>query len=203
MFTGIVQGTARLAAIRSDQDLARLEIEFPPGSLDGVQKGASIALNGVCLTVTRFTERCAEFDVMAVTRQLTNLGELRPGARLNFERAMKATDEIGGHLLSGHVASMGQVTAVEPLGHGMRMTIRVPEEVQPYLFDKGYIGVDGASLTIAAVCRDEFDISLIPETLRLTTLDQCVVGTSVNIEIDSQTRSVVDTVERVLARTRQ
>lgn len=200
MFTGIVQGRASVLTIETDKDLSRLRLQFPEAALAEVRVGASIALNGVCLTVTDCSENTAAFDVMSITRELSNLGNLNAGDDVNFERAMRASDEIGGHLLSGHVAGLGRVVSVNPLGHGRLITIAVPDTLAPYLFDKGYIGVDGASLTIAAVRGAEFDLSLIPETLRLTNLGARVPGDPVNIEVDSQTRAVVDTVERMLAK---
>lgn len=199
MFTGIVQGRARIAALQRDQELVRLTVRFPAGSIEDVKTGASVALDGVCLTVTGLSGQEVTFDVMQVTLDITTLGQRGVDDEVNFERAMKASDEIGGHLLSGHVAAVGEVTAISELGHGRLLRIAVPEVVRPYVFAKGYIGVDGASLTIVDRLDDGFTVSLIPETLALTTLRTASVGTTVNIEIDSQTRAVVDTVERVLA----
>lgn len=199
MFTGIVQGTAQLVALTPDQDMLRYRVRFPEGALTEVTLGASIALDGVCLTVTEFDAIHASFDVMQVTRELTNLGQKQPGNALNFERAMRANAEIGGHLLSGHVAGLSQLTEVTPLGHGRLLTFSVPKALAPYLFRKGYIGINGASLTIVEVEADQFSVSLIPETLRLTTFGDLEVGEAVNIEIDSQTQTIVDTVTRFLA----
>lgn len=199
MFTGIVQGKARIEALESDQDLVRLSVSFPEGMIENVTRGASVALDGVCLTVTGLNAQVATFDVMKVTLDITSLGERQVGDEVNFERAMKASDEIGGHLLSGHVAAKGKVTEIEALGHGRLITLQVPPDIQPYVFAKGYIGVDGASLTIVDRLEDGFTVSLIPETLSLTTLGTAEVGKTVNIEVDSQTRAVVDTVERLLA----
>ncbi len=203
MFTGIVQGRATVTACDRDNDITRLTLEFPDGALADVQTGASIALNGVCLTVTAAGPDWARFDVMQVTLDITSLGDAAVGDLLNFERAMRASDEIGGHLLSGHVSATGSVVAVESTGHGRLIEIQAPPELMPYLFDKGYVGVDGASLTIVRVAEQSFSVSLIPETLRLTTLEFARPGTRVNLEIDSQTRAVVDTVERLLARRMQ
>lgn len=199
MFTGIVQGKARIVKRVPDQDLVRLAVEFPSGSIESVQRGASVALNGVCLTVVALEGAVVDFDVMQTSLQLTSLGVCAEGDHVNFERAMRAADEVGGHLLSGHVAAMGHITKIDTLGHGKMLHIEVPDSLRPYLFSKGYIGVDGASLTIVDVTPDGFTISLIPETLAVTVLGEAVEGTPVNIEIDSQTRAVVDTVERVLA----
>lgn len=199
MFTGIVQGKATIVKRQPDQDLVRLAVEFPAGSVDDVQRGASIALNGVCLTVVTQQGDVIDFDVMQTSLQLTSLGICQEGDQVNFERAMRAADEVGGHLLSGHVAAMGQVSRIEHLGHGQLLEITVPAALRPYLFSKGYIGVDGASLTIVDVTPTGFTVSLIPETLSVTVMGRAQVGTPVNIEIDSQTRAVVDTVERVLA----
>lgn len=199
MFTGIVQGKAKLVTIEPDDDLVRLAVRFPEGAIESVRPGASVALDGVCLTVTRQEGATAYFDVMRVTLEITTLGERQEQDWVNFERAMRGSDEIGGHLLSGHVAARGTITGITELGHGRLIQIQVPDALQPYVFNKGYIGVDGASLTIVECLDDGFNVSLIPETLALTTLGTAAVGQRVNIEIDSQTRAVVDTVERVLA----
>ncbi|MEX1057530.1 MAG: riboflavin synthase subunit alpha [Natronospirillum sp.] len=199
MFTGIVQGKAQLIHLRQDQDLVRLAAEFPSGAIESVRQGASVALDGVCLTVTGREGRTAFFDVMRTTLEITTLGQRREGDWVNFERAMRASDEVGGHLLSGHVAAVGVIISINELGHGRLINLQLPSALMPYVFAKGYIGVDGASLTIVERLVDGFSVSLIPETLALTTLGEALVGTRVNIEIDSQTRAVVDTVERVLA----
>lgn len=199
MFTGIVQGKARISRIEQDGDIARLTVAFPEGAIEDVQQGASVALDGACLTVTALSGQTARFDVMQVTLDITTLGRRQQGDVVNFERAMRASDEIGGHLLSGHVSAMGTIVDIKESEHGRLVYIQVPTELQPYIFTKGYIGVDGASLTIVDRLNDGFTVSLIPETLRLTTMGSAAIGDRVNIEIDSQTRAVVDTVERVLA----
>lgn len=199
MFTGIVQGKATVVEYKPDQDLVRLKVSFPEGQIEDVARGASVALNGVCLTVVGLQDNVAAFDVMYTSLQLTSLGQTKVGDTLNFERAMKGMDEVGGHLLSGHIAAMGKVSGIDLLGHGKLLTIAIPEALHPYLFSKGYIGVDGASLTIVDLTPEGFTVSLIPETLSLTNFGQAEVGMAVNIEIDSQTRAVVDTVERLLA----
>lgn len=199
MFTGIVQGKARIAHIEQAGDIARLTVTFPEGAIEDVQQGASVALDGACLTVTAQQGQEARFDVMQVTLDITTLGLRQSGDVVNFERAMRASDEIGGHLLSGHVSAMGTIVDIKESEHGRLVRIQVPKGLQPYVFTKGYIGVDGASLTIVDRLDDGFTVSLIPETLRLTTMGSAVIGDRVNIEIDSQTRAVVDTVERVMA----
>lgn len=199
MFTGIVQGQAELVALTPDQDMLRYRVRFPEGALAEVSLGASIALDGVCLTVTEFDATHASFDVMQITRELTNLGQKQPGDALNFERAMRANAEIGGHLLSGHVAGLSALIDITPLGHGRVLTFDVPAGMAPYLFRKGYIGINGASLTLVETSATQFSVSLIPETLRLTTFGALKVGDLVNIEIDSQTQTIVDTVTRFLA----
>lgn len=199
MFTGIVQGTAELVALTPDQDLLRYRVEFPSGALSEVTLGASIALDGACLTVTEFAATWASFDVMQVTREVTTLGQKQLGDRLNFERAMRANAEVGGHLLSGHVAGFSELLDITPLGHGRVLTFRAPEGLAHYLFRKGYIGINGASLTLVETSATQFSVSLIPETLRLTNLGELAVGAHVNIEIDSQTQTIVDTVTRFLA----
>ena len=203
MFTGIVQGVAQVADIRGDHDLKTFAIQFPKGSLDSVSRGASIAINGVCLTVTEFDSQSdiASFDVMFETLDKTNLGELTQGDNVNFERAARIGDEIGGHLMSGHICRCITVTRVEQSGPRHSVYFNTPEAYRDYLLPKGFVGLNGCSLTIGDKVDDEFCVHLIPETLAATTFGALSEGDTVNLEVDPQTQAIVDTVKRYMQQT--
>ncbi|HEB95168.1 MAG TPA: riboflavin synthase subunit alpha [Sedimenticola thiotaurini] len=199
MFTGIVQGTAEVVEIEEREAFRSHVVRLPAGLLEGLRPGASVAHNGCCLTVTGIDGDRVRFDLMRETLRVTNLGDLRPGDRVNVERAARFGDEIGGHQMSGHILSTAEVTEVIDSPNNRRLWFQLPAELARYLFPKGYIGVDGISLTIGEVRGSRFDVNLIPETLARTNLGGRVPGDRVNIEIDPQTQAIVDTVERVLA----
>lgn len=197
MFTGIVQGTARVEALEQQTGLHRITLRFPEDFLAGIRVGASVSVNGACLTVTDARESEALFDVMMETLRVTTLGGLQEGDSVNVERAARIGDEIGGHLLSGHVHCMGVVSTIEEPENNRRIALSVPEEWRPYLISKGYIAIDGASLTIAELTGDGFAVYLIPETLRATHFGALGEGDRVNIEIDHQTQTIIETLKRL------
>lgn len=201
MFTGIVQGKATIKAINGSSKLKTFEIEFPQNSIKGVIQGASIAINGTCLTVTKFdTEKSlACFDVMKETLDKTNLNALKVGQFVNFERAAKFGDEIGGHLMSGHIYITTELSRIKKTSDQCTLFFKMPHDIRDYILPKGFIGLNGCSLTIGDVNNEEFNVHLIPETLRATTFGEIKEQAVVNIEIDPQTQAIVDTVKRVLA----
>lgn len=201
MFTGIVQGLATVSELERRGEFMVVKVVFPSDALAGVEVGASIALNGVCLTVTRFSENWATFDVIDETLACTSLGTLERNERINFERAATFGSEIGGHLLSGHIVDTVTVCAREESSDNCTLRIQVPEQWSKYIIAKGYIAVDGVSLTIGTVSKDDhwFSVHLIPETLSRTTLGTRMEGDVLNLELDAMTQAVVDTVERVMA----
>ncbi|CAO1664916.1 riboflavin synthase subunit alpha [Halomonas sp. NYA30] len=204
MFTGIVQGVAKVVAVRELDDFRVHVVEMPPAMREGLEIGASVAHNGVCLTVTAIDGDSVSFDLMRETLRLTNLGAIVPGQCVNIERAARFGDEIGGHSMSGHIISMAEVVAIEEAPNNRRLWFSLPERLGRFVFEKGYIGVDGISLTIGDVRQSdsgsvEFSVNLIPETLSRTTLQDRAPGDQVNIEIDPQTQVIVETVERVLS----
>jgi riboflavin synthase len=136
---------------------------------------------------------------MHETLRVTNLGELKVGDQVNYERAARFGDEIGGHQMSGHIIAMAEVTKVLDSENNRQVWFRMPADLMRYVFTKGYIGIDGISLTIGDVAGNEFNVNLIPETLERTNMDGRKPGDNINIEIDPQTQAIVDTVERVLA----
>ena len=199
MFTGIVQGTAEVVEVIEKQNFRTHVVRLPEAMLGGLCTGSSVAHNGCCLTVTGIQGDRVRFDLMQETLRLTNLGALAPGDRVNVERAARFGDEIGGHQMSGHILCGAEVTEVIESPNNRRIWFRIDAPWKRYLFPKGYIGIDGISLTIGQVDDDRFDVNLIPETLRRTNLGGRAPGDRVNIEIDPQTQAIVDTVERVLA----
>jgi riboflavin synthase len=197
MFTGIVQGKGRVVSIVDGDAIRTLVIDLP--NVEGLKLGASVAINGVCLTAANIEGSTVHFDVIQETLQRTSIGELEPQSEVNVERSLSFGDEIGGHLLSGHIMGTGLVHAADSLGEGMNLKILVPREMRKFVLEKGYIGVDGISLTVGEVVDGTFSLHIIPETLRLTTLAQRSVGDAVNLEIDSTTQTIVSTVERYLS----
>ena len=199
MFTGIVQGQCEIVGIRDGGGIRTLTVAL--GELgQGLETGASVALNGACVTASVVADETADFDLIQETVTLTNLGTLRPGDRVNVERSFRVGDEVGGHLLSGHVACAVPVSDVqESEGHRL-VSVTVAEPWLRYLMPKGFIALDGASLTIAELDRDtgKATVSLIPETLARTGLGDVALGDRLNLEVDSRTQAVVDTVRELL-----
>ncbi|MEC7941001.1 MAG: riboflavin synthase subunit alpha [Pseudomonadota bacterium] len=199
MFTGIVQGMATLVAINKKDMFQTHTIELTDEMVAGLAIGASVAHNGCCLTVTEISGNQISFDLMQATLRLTNLGALNVGDKVNVERAAKFGDEIGGHSMSGHISLMAKLVEVIKTENNRTLWFELPEKSMKYVLSKGYIGVDGCSLTIGEVEDNRFSVHLIPETLNRTLFGGREVGDEVNIEFDPQTQAIVDTVERVLA----
>lgn len=197
MFTGIVQGIATIDAVHSQPGLNTYTIRFPEENLHNVSIGASVAINGTCLTVTSQQGNCLTFDAMQETLDLTTLGSLQPGDAVNFERAARIGDEIGGHLLSGHIHTTATCVAIETPENNRTLQFELPAAWTRYVFAKGFIAINGASLTVGEVTGNCFNVHLIPETLRATTFSDTAVGDQVNIEIDSQTQAIVETLDRL------
>ncbi len=167
--------------------------------LDGLETGASVAHNGCCLTVTQIDGNRVDFDLMQATLALTNLGQITVGDRVNVERAARFGDEIGGHSMSGHILCTAPISQIIDSPNNRQVWFDLPQQFSKYLFIKGYIGIDGISLTIGEIEQNRFCVNLIPETLNRTNLGSRQQGEPVNIEIDPQTQAIVETVERVLA----
>ncbi len=199
MFTGIVQGTGTVVSIDEKPNFRTHIVRMPEDMLDNLQLGASVSHNGCCLTVTEVQGDLISFDLMKETLRLTNLGDLNVGDQVNLERAARFNDEIGGHLMSGHIICTAEVAKILTSENNRQIWFRMPhEDLMKYVLHKGYIGIDGISLTIGEVTRTRFCVHLIPETLQRTTLGAKRLGDKINIEIDPQTQAIVDTVERVL-----
>lgn len=201
MFTGIVKGIGTIVEATQKNGILRLGVTADPGYAKGLERGASVSIGGVCLTVVDFDEATMWFDVIGETLKRTTVGALRKGSKVNIERSAKIGDEIGGHLLSGHIYGTAQIDSVERQGDNCEVGFCCPTEWTKYLFPKGYVALDGASLTLVDVDKSKgrFTVHLIPETLQRTTFGSKKTGDSVNVELDSQTQSIVDTVERLYA----
>lgn len=196
MFTGIVKGLGRIANIQRRPGLVTFDIELPEGAEADLEIGASVSVDGVCLTVTAVSGRHATFDVMQETLLRTTLGELQQGSAVNIERAAKDGAEIGGHPLSGHVDCVVRVADIQMPDNNRVLTLTVPPPWIRYVFAKGYIALNGASLTVAHVDKpaSTFTVWLIPETLRMTTFGTKERDARINMEIDRATQVTVDTI---------
>ncbi len=195
MFTGIVAGTAEITRIIEKREIRSFSIDLGP-YLENLTVGASVSIDGVCLTVVSINGDIVDFDVIDETLRRTTMSMKEEGDNVNIERSLKFGDELGGHILSGHIMTKARILEIEDRGEGVDIIIEIPEDVNPYIMEKGYIAVDGISLTIGSVSNNSFELHIIPETLRVTTIGQKDVGEFVNLEIDSQTQSIVQTIMR-------
>lgn len=203
MFTGIVQELAEVVVCGREQGLLRLGLALSPERRAGLQFGASVAVNGTCLTVARQEPDVVGFDVIEETLLQTNLGDLKPGDLVNVERSATFADEIGGHRVSGHVSGMARILEIRRSPNNQVVRLGGDDDAHwlRHLFHKGYVALDGASLTISSLDRAAgcFEVSLIPETLARTTFGFRAEGDAVNVEVDAETQAVVETVERLFA----
>lgn len=202
MFTGIVQAIATVSAINDRPGLRSFTLAFPDGFCDDLQIGASVSVDGVCLTVTeRLGSEAANFDVMLQSLSLTTLGTLVVGSPINVERAARDGAEIGGHPLSGHVDFQATLASVRQPENNHVLRLAVPAPWMRYIFPKGYVAINGASLTVSDADRAAgwFEVWLIPETLRMTTFAHKRAGDALNIEIERSTQVMVDTVRDAVA----
>jgi len=182
MFTGLVLGVGRIASMERSESGARIVIETP--LVAELHTGDSIAVNGVCLSATSLRNGSFLADAMNETLSRTSLGDLAPGAQVNLELPLRASDRLGGHMVQGHVDGVGRVASVREDGFARRIEIEAPPELLRYVIEKGSIAVDGVSLTVSAVVSRSFTVSLIPETLQRTNLGQAAPGDRVNLEVD-------------------
>ena len=201
MFTGIVQTKAQLTEIRDKAQFRQLTVHAGAAYLAKLERGASIAINGVCLTVTEFDSAAGWvcFDVIDETLAKTNLGKLAEGDFVNFERSLSFGSELGGHIVSGHVQTTATITKLEQTAENCAMRLTLEPEYMRYILAKGFVAVEGCSLTVGETFSDGFMLHLIPETLAITTLGLKQQGDLLNIELDQQTQTIVQTVERIMA----
>tara|TARA_B100001063_G_scaffold189619_1_gene180353 strand:- start:512 stop:1123 length:612 start_codon:yes stop_codon:yes gene_type:complete len=198
MFTGIVSGSGTVQRIIKNEDYITITVRAPKGFSKNLIKGSSIAVNGVCLTVKKGKTDNLEFDVIDETLDKTNLKSLAKSDKVNLERSMTAATEIGGHLVSGHIHGVGKVLKVINKAKTKDLLIKIPHDLREYFFYKGYVALNGCSLTIGKVLKSSFYIHLIPETLTITTFKDIALGDIINIEVDQSTINTVETVKRVM-----
>ena len=199
VFSGIVEGTAVVTNIAKNKGLYNLEIKTPNGFSSGLQIGGSVCVDGVCLTTSSIKGNTLGFDIMMETLKVSNLDEIKENENVNIERSIKLGAEIGGHLVSGHISGVVTVCQIDKPENNHVITFQTSPEIMRYIFPKGYIALNGVSLTIGETHRSssQFNVYLIPETLRLTNLGQKEVDDTMNLEIETQTRNVIDTISAV------
>jgi riboflavin synthase len=202
MYTGIVLGQARISDIHSRANFLQYAVDVPSKWLHKLAIGASVAIDGVCQSVVRIEDQQVWFDAIEETLRVTTLGELSVGQFVNIERSLRLGDELGGHQTYGHVIGCGSVVKRLKKENNFTFQIGVNPDWMRYIFPKGFIAMDGVSLTVGEVSSNNFTVHLIPETLRTTTLGQKEVGDKLNIEVDQQTQAIVLTVERTLRATK-
>ena len=198
MFTGIVSGKGNLKKIVKCEDYISLIIQAPKGFAKNLSKGASVSVNGVCLTVKKGRTDLLEFDVIEETLKKTNLKNISRSSKLNLERSMTANTEIGGHLVSGHIHGTGEVLKIINRKETKDLLIKIPSQLREYFFYKGYVALNGCSLTIGKVLKSSFYIHLIPETVSITNFKEIKKGDLINIEVEQTTINTVETVKRVM-----
>ena len=200
MFSGIVSGLGSIKSIKKKVDIVSIEIKAPKKFSKKLQKGASVSVDGVCLTAKNSNSDNIKFDVIEETLSRSTLSNLVKGQKVNLERSITSSTEIGGHLMSGHIHGVARVIDMKIKESSTDMKISIPQGTGKYILEKGYIGINGCSLTVGKVNKSSFNIHLIPETLEVTNLAVLEKKQFINLELDQNTVSIVDTVERVLNR---
>lgn len=184
MFTGIVEGVGVVKSLQEQKESWLLELDLPFPKADGLDAGASLAVNGCCLTMKEDGSGFGSFDLLEETLKRTNLGELKPGDRVNLERSLAANGRLGGHFVTGHIDGLGRIEIFEERGKNLFLQVGVELSAAKYLVDKGCIAVDGCSLTVCEVTDNSFAVWLIPHTLDQTNLHGRKAGDHLNIEFD-------------------
>lgn len=199
VFTGIVQEKARLMRVERLEDFSSIEIETSLDFMRGIKIGASVSIDGVCLTITSIKEKSLTFDIIVETLKVTNLSNLEASDQVNLERAARLGDEIGGHIISGHVSGVITISKIEKTANNHIIFLKTTDDLIKYIFPKGYVSLNGISLTVGEVNRVEkiFSVYLIPETLRITTMEGKKVGDMINLEIETQTKNTVDLINEM------
>ena len=196
MFTGIVAGTAPIVEIGGDDTVRTFSVDLNGFDSD-LDIGASVSLDGVCMTVVNSDNGIVSFDAIFETLDRTTLSDRKVGDLLNVERSLRLGDELGGHILSGHIIGTAEILKRDEVGDGVDFLISIPDGCNQFILEKGYIAVDGMSLTVGKCHGDGFFLHIIPETLRITSIGSKSVGDLVNIEIDSRTQAVVEAMIRM------
>ncbi|MFL2941923.1 MAG: riboflavin synthase subunit alpha [Candidatus Poseidoniales archaeon] len=199
VFSGIVHSTGTITKVSKSKDSLALEVESSSEFLADLQIGASVCLDGVCLTVTSVNDMRMSFDLIIETLRSTTFDTVKTSDEVNLERSIKFGDEIGGHILSGHVSDTISINKISKTDENYILSFKTSPDIVKYIFPKGYVAINGVSLTVGDVSRKDnlFNVYLIPETLRRTNLSNKLVGDLVNVEIESQTRNTVDTITKI------
>ena len=193
MFTGIVAASCEVVSTEQGEEVRSIVVDLS-GYDDYLEIGASVAIDGVCMTVVSSIDGNVQFEAIPETLERTTMGLLKQGSRVNIERSLRMGDELGGHILSGHIMSTARILQRNQKGEGIDLLIEHQADTKPYILEKGYVAVDGMSLTVGEVQSEGFYLHIIPETLRITTIGAKTEGDLVNIEVDSRTQAVVDTI---------
>ena len=198
MFSGIVQETGRVVGFVKDKDIYNLSIDCSPELISDLKKGASVSVDGVCLTVKDENPEILRFDLVEETIKRTNFQNIKTGDNVNLERSLKMGDEIGGHPVSGHIHGISKVISIDKRDQSWDVKFSVKSFMHDYMLHKGYVAINGCSLTVGEVSNEYFMIHLIPETLSITNLFQLQQDSVVNIELDQNTIIIADTVKKYL-----
>lgn len=196
MFSGIVQALSKKVKFKEKDYGYKISVTVPANFTKKLKKGDSVAVNGVCLTVVNFKKDMIEFDVVHESIKLTNISEKFSSIPFNLERSLKVGDEVGGHFVSGHVHNISEIISFEKKKERI-LKIKLPSNLKGYIFKKGYVSINGISLTVVNVTNNFFTISIIPETISKTNLSFLKKGDFVNVEADQQTISIVETVKKL------
>ena len=198
MFSGIVQTVGKIESIKDKNNIKTIRIETHGDYLKDIAIGQSVSVDGVCLSLVKKNNEYCEFEAVEETINRTTLGSYNQGTKVNLEKSLKFGDTVGGHFVSGHIHTRGRIVEVELVGESKNILVEIEEKWIKYLTEKGYISVNGASITIGKVSKNTFYIHLIPETLKTTNLDELVYDNYVNLEFDQTTIAIVDTTERLI-----
>ena len=198
MFSGIVQTVGKIESIKDKNNIKTIRIETHGDYLEDIAIGQSVSVDGVCLSLVKKNNEYCEFEAVEETINRTTLGSYKQGTKVNLEKSLKFGDTVGGHFVSGHIHTKGRIVEVELIGESKNILVEIEEKWIKYLTEKGYISVNGASITIGKVSKNTFYIHLIPETLKTTNLDELIYDNYVNLEFDQATIAIVDTTERLI-----
>ena len=198
MFSGIVQTVGKIESIKDKNHIKTIRIETHGDYLEDIAIGQSVSVDCVCLSLVKKNNEYCEFEAVEETINRTTLGSYKQGTKVNLEKSLKFGDTVGGHFVSGHIHTRGRIVEVELVGESKNILVEIEEKWIKYLTEKGYISVNGASITIGKVSKNTFYVHLIPETLKTTNLDELIYDNYVNLEFDQATIAIVDTTERLI-----
>ena len=198
MFSGIVQTVGKIESIKDKNHIKTIRIATHGDYLKDIAIGQSVSVDGVCLSLVKKNNEYCEFEAVEETINRTTLGSYKQGTKVNLEKSLKFGDAVGGHFVSGHIHTRGRIVEVELVGESKNILVEIEEKWIKYLTEKGYISVNGASITIGKVSKNTFYVHLIPETLKTTNLDELIYDNYVNLEFDQATIAIVDTTERLI-----